>query len=347
MSTVARYPQQQQNNQDDDSKPPANLEQSSLSSASSKFGAKGNWSSTSWGQSDNTGQGHRKQGAIRTSNRRIARSQRITHPTNYNLEARAEIDSRADTVCGGATFELYSPTGKIVDVNRFHVTMDTIKNVQIGTLITAIDLKDETIIAVFHQRLFFRNTMEHSLIPPAQLWDNDIIVDITPRSKSNGKSIHGIYSPDDEVHIPFDLHGCITYFPTRLPTDYDKDNCRWITLTSEREWDPYSDHFRASEQAAINHYKDPNMYITKATTMIDGTKIDGRTISAVHTTYNSTITSNIVTPELPLTTYDEIRHISATSSKIHRSQQDPVQLARQWGTSTDIAKQTLQTTTQR
>ena len=31
--------------------------------------------------------------------------------------------------------------------------------------------------------------------------------------------------------------------------------------------------------------------------MIDGTEIDGRTISAMHTRYNSTVTNNIVKPD--------------------------------------------------
>ena len=49
--------------------------------------------------------------------------------------------------------------------------------------------------------------MEHGLIPPTQLWEHGVTVDITPKSKSNGKSIHRIYAPQDDVYVPFSLHG--------------------------------------------------------------------------------------------------------------------------------------------
>ena len=85
--------------------------------------------------------------------------------------------------------------------------------------------------------------MEHSLVPPAQLWAHGITVDVVPKQYSDGKSLHGIHHPDADIFIPFQLHGCISYFPTRLPTNSEIDNCRWVTFTSEAEWQPYSDHF--------------------------------------------------------------------------------------------------------
>ena len=85
--------------------------------------------------------------------------------------------------------------------------------------------------------------MEHSLVPPAQLWAHRITVDVVPKQYSDGKSLHGIHHPDADVFIPF--HSEI-------------DNCRWVTFTSESEWQPYSDHFAEAERAVINHFRYPD-----------------------------------------------------------------------------------------
>ena len=43
------------------------------------------------------------------------------------------------------------------------------KGIKVGMLITAIYLNGETFNGVFHESQYFGNTMENSLIPPAQL----------------------------------------------------------------------------------------------------------------------------------------------------------------------------------
>jgi hypothetical protein len=60
------------------------------------------------------------QGAITSSVRRMGKTLRYDTPSDYSRRARAEIDTRADTVCAGCTFVLYETTGKVVDVSGFH-----------------------------------------------------------------------------------------------------------------------------------------------------------------------------------------------------------------------------------
>jgi hypothetical protein len=98
----------------------------------------------------------------------IGKAIKIGKPNNFLLRAHAKIDTRADTVCTGSTFKLYKSTGKVVDVSGFHKQLEAIKNIQVGTCITAMDLENKTIIASFPQSLYFGDTMETSLIPPAQ-----------------------------------------------------------------------------------------------------------------------------------------------------------------------------------
>jgi hypothetical protein len=61
--------------------------------------------------------------------------------------------------------------------------------------------------------------------------------------------MHGIYIPDEDLFLPFQLHGCIRYFSKWLPTDKELATCRRITLSSEAPWAPYSDIFAQEEQA--------------------------------------------------------------------------------------------------
>jgi hypothetical protein len=89
-------------------------------------------------------------------------------------------------------------------VSGFHDSYEAIKNLPVGRFITAIDLEDETIIASFH--------MKTSLIPPAQLWDFGMNVDVVPKQYSDERAFHGIHHPNSNVFIPFHLYGCISYF---------------------------------------------------------------------------------------------------------------------------------------
>jgi hypothetical protein len=141
-------------------------------------------------------------------------------------------------------------------VSGFHDALEPINNIQIGTCITAIDLNNETIIASFPQSLYFGNSMETSLVPPAQLWNYGITVDVVPKQYSDGKSLHGIHHPDENVFIPFHMFGCLSYFSTRLPSDDEIENCRWVTFKSDAEWETYSEHFADAERAMVSHQND-------------------------------------------------------------------------------------------
>jgi Reverse transcriptase (RNA-dependent DNA polymerase) len=300
--------------------------------ASSRFGTTGR-------------QQRRRINGVNSTDRRISKATiKVNVPSDYSVRARAEIDTRADTLCAGSTFILHESTGKVVDVSGFHDTYSAITDIQVGTCITAIDLEGETIIASFPQSLYFGDSMVHSLIPPAQLWDYGLTVDVVPKQYTDGMSLHGIHHPDDDIFIPFHLHGCISYFSTRLPTATEINECRWITFTSEREWEPYSDHFAESERAMISHttnqrYPDPrHLHYNK-----EGEQLDGRYIKSMSTVENIDNKNNF------LHTFDSLytRFIRATSSTTHRSSVPHDVLAKRWGTSMSTVKETVQNTFQR
>jgi hypothetical protein len=104
-------------------------------------------------------------------------------------------------------------------------------------------------------------------------------VDDVPKQYSNGRSLHGMHHPGEDIFVPFSLHGCISYFPTRLPAQEEMDTCRWTTFTSEKELSPYSDHFQKSEKATIDLFRFPDRDHLHFTA--DGKPIDGRSFGAV------------------------------------------------------------------
>ena len=83
------------------------------------------------------------------------------------MTIRAEIDTRADTVCVGQGFALIHQTSCIADVSGFHSDLGAITGVPIAQVATVYDSADqETLILVFNEALYFGKTTETSLIPP-------------------------------------------------------------------------------------------------------------------------------------------------------------------------------------
>ncbi|MGH7974081.1 MAG: hypothetical protein ACREBR_01045, partial [bacterium] len=285
-----------------------NEEEQEESSASSQFGREGR---------DRSLQGskkQRKQKSFASTQRRVAGtvSSRYESPSDYDLRARMECDSRADTVCAGATFVPMELTGKVCDVRGFHDSFNNLKDIPVATTATAYDHEglQETLILVVHESLYFGTSMEHSLISPNQLRSNNLVVDTCPRQYSQGSSLHGIYSSEDDVFLPFEMHGCISYLPTRLPTTDELGRCRYIYMTREDEWDPYSEQFKTNENA-FGH---------KTVTL-------NQTAHENHNIYG--------------------RIVNATSSMARRSDVDAPTLAKRWGLSQFVGNQTLKATTQR
>ena len=213
-----------------------------MNAASSQFGREGNRSINS-----------RKQGAIISGQRFIssARTDRPAPLYDYNKRARAEIDSRADTVCAGSTFKLLEESSQYCVVSGFHSDMEPMQNIPVATVATAFDdlVTQATYILVFFEALYFGDSMEHLFVSPMQLHHNGLHVDQTPR-QYDPNSNHGISFPSDEdadLFIPFHLHGCISYFSSRLPTDNEMQRCRYIYMTEDSTWDPYLESFRQAE----------------------------------------------------------------------------------------------------
>jgi len=131
--------------------------------------------------------------------------------------------------------------------------------VPVAKVATAYDHPNtgETFILIFGQALYLGDKLQHNLICPNQARYNGVVIDDVPRHLSHdGKSTHSIYFPDDNIQLPLKLRGIILYIDTRYPTQWEIDNCRWLIVTSNVEWEPYDDSFEEREQSCQD--TDPN-----------------------------------------------------------------------------------------
>jgi hypothetical protein len=139
--------------------------------------------------------------------------------------------------------------------------------------------------------------------------------------------MHGLCFPDENLHIPLELHGCISYIPSHLPTPAELETCRWIHMSGEGEWDPYSGQFAAAESAVKSHLTEHPLHHIPGhhSNDIAGDHLDGRYVGATFVTGGiERLIGNL--PQEIQTAGN--RFIGATSSRTHRSTVDAAELAR-------------------
>ena len=150
---------------------------------------------------------------------------------------------------------LIATTGRTVNVRPYSKEYDPITNVPIATAATAWDdpTTGLTYCLVLHECLFFGDRLKHSLLNPNQLRCHGIRVDDTPR-QFDPRSLHAIVAMSPPLTIPLALCGVISGFPCRKPTQAEWDDCARIELTSDLEWQPYSDDFAETERHVATHH---------------------------------------------------------------------------------------------
>jgi hypothetical protein len=110
----------------------------------------------------------------------------------------------------------------------------------------------ETFILVVNQALYLGEDLRTTLLNPNQMRSNGIIVDDCPKHLvfNPPMATHSIYVPHHNLRIPLELNGIISGFQSHYPSIQELENCLWIELTSEEEWDPHSREFSERERGA-------------------------------------------------------------------------------------------------
>ncbi len=249
---------------------------------------------------------------------------------DFKTYHRAELDSRADTCCAGATFHVIEYTGQTYEVYPYNPSYKPKKNIPVVKAVTAYDMSSgETIILCLNQSLYFGKESDNALLNPNQMRANGVLVDDCPISLSHdNSSTHSIYFPDENVRLPLEMHGCISYLPTRLPTKSEIKSCRWIELTSDTPWDLYSDEFAYNESKARQEHISVNL--------IRSNKEDDATNYPVLQDISHVFGNKMMVNPL------SIKSVTASKQKAELSAEE---LASRWGIGLQLAEQTLKVTT--
>ena len=121
------------------------------------------------------------------------------------------------------------------------------EQVLVVTAATAVTLDDDTtVILVIHEALYLGEGQHTSLLNLNQVRFAGHKADDIPQFLSQGTSIHGIETTNEDC-IPFTLQGKSSLLYVRVPTEWEKENCEHITLTSDEPWDPSSGDWEESE----------------------------------------------------------------------------------------------------
>jgi hypothetical protein len=195
-------------------------------------------------------------GAIRTGPRspgrsikRIQTNEGVTPPSHeVGVDARCELDSRADTTCAGINCRPLYYTGQHCEAYGFHNDLSPIKNVPIATVATAWSNQHtgESFILIIHEALYFGSSLDHSLVNPNQLRAHGLIVHDNPYEPDPERSM-GIMITDHKK-LPFRSDGSTIYFTTWFPSEEELDTFQHVILMSDLPWDPqalimpYGDH---------------------------------------------------------------------------------------------------------
>lgn len=156
------------------------------------------------------------------------------------------------------------------------------------------------------------------MLCPNQARFNGITVDDVPIHLGHNAT-HSIFCPKENLRIPLRLRGCISYVDCHYPSEKEIHECTWINITDPGIWDPHSESFELEEERSIALGK-------------------GRNISVTNVYNRGSIQCDVETRN--------ILDVYVTKTLSRTSDIKPESLAGLWGITKDVAKKTIDATTQ-
>lgn len=269
---------------------------------------------------------------------------RALFPVKAHGTTRCELDSHADTCAFGNGVHILRVHSKNVSVSGFLDDVSpSLSKVSIVDLAVAYDclITHTTYVLVFNQVLWIPK-MSHHLINPDQLRENSVVVNdipllwIDPSQRS--PSDHCIIEPSSKLRIPLSYTRPISYFNVRKSTQSeatDALNHNHVVMTSSIEWIPYLSALHADEELLRSNIERRHDYQFELLHSFQNTT-DVIPIQSFH----------IDVSALSLALGDSLS-LCQVSSSGRSSLVTPEQLASRWRCSTEVAKRTLLSTTQR
>ena len=278
-------------------------------------------------------------------------------------DPRTELDSHADSPVVGRNVHILEDTGKTANVSGFTKDLGKCMSVPIVTAAVAYDNEytGETSILIIHNALHM-TSMEHNLIPPfvirlagAQVNEEPKCLAHTPTVDHHSISWSSNNYDSVDLRIPLQLHGTISYLPTRIPTTSEiNDGLHYFLSPNRPDWDPHTEIYASQEHGMLDQYGEMRRQRQRLDNVLIG-KVDVHAeeptdgistsrdiqISKVLTDISECLSHGSFATRLR---GDDYRIKALSSSK--RLGISAFDLAATWNISREIAKNTLDVTTQ-
>ena len=245
-----------------------------------------------------------------------------------------ELDSHADSPVVGKHATILRYTGKQVQVSGFTDKLGAgIKvNVVDAALVYDCEYSGKSYLLIIRNALYVKE-MKASLIPPFMMRLAGIEINECPKFMARNPTIqhHSIYFPEDDIRIPLQIYGIISYIPVRKPTDEEIDTLPvQVELTPNvPEWQPHNEIYQQQEEAMTNFQGELK---EKSATKFIVSSVVSRPLDPVALADDVSST--------PATKVYSIKTASGAKSSI-----SPKDLASVWNIGLESAKRTLQVTT--
>jgi hypothetical protein len=232
-----------------------------------------------------------------------------------------EIDNHADTTCAGRNCRIESYTTYECTVSPFLEEYQEQQNVRICTALTAavVPSTGETVILRLGQCLDFHDKLPKTLLNPNQLRAFGISICDDPTDKHRPLGIE----LDNRTHLPMYMKGSICGLMTWSPTNEELESCRIVDVSNVSDWDPSSVIF-PDVRHPDDRYSTISAFVTRRLNPID-----------CHVSCNDCI----------LPSFEKLCVSSTITSDRHHSP-DAKLLSEKWDCSIEVARSTLQATTQ-
>ena len=222
------------------------------------------------------------------------------------------------------------------------------------------------IILVVHQAIYI-DTMDHSLLCPMQMQENDVVLDECPKSMTDNPTAlnHSMLVHTDTnktIRIPFRLHGVTSTVYVGTPTLLEYETLPRVSLTSsDLEWDPQNPDFARQEDMHLDHFGEFNppgdqqiRHRRQRFIQMTSSKLSIAALNSLqacgHACCSTDTVLHSINPALNDQSFINMlqsnRLIEATSTS-KRTGLKPEHLAAKWKISLKQAQDTIQATTQR
>jgi hypothetical protein len=248
---------------------------------------------------------------------------RVTRDVNDDVvPLPTEIDNHADTTCAGRNCRIESYTPFECSVSPFLEEYQELQNVRICTALTAATIPHtgETIILRLGQCLDFHDKLHKTLLNPNQLraFGVSICDDPTDEHRPLGIQL------DENTHLPLYMRGSICGIMTWSPTNEELDSCRIFDISDLHNWDPSGVVFQNASEHFGNRYSTVNAITARCSSLFDC----------------RASCNDCILPSL------ESLCISSTITSDRHHNPDAKLLSDKWDCSIEVAKATLEATTQ-